>query len=332
MSREVWPGKPFPLGPMWDGEGTNFAIFSRERREGRSCACSTPTTTRSDRARGLSPRTTGTATCPASGPASATATASTAPTTPHAGHRFNPAKLLIDPYAKAIEGGVKWDEGNVHPYVPNPDDEDADLELDDADDSDAIPKCLVVDEHFYWEGDTPPNNPWWETVIYEAHVKGFTKQMEEVREDLRGTYAGLASEPAIKYLKDLGVTAVELLPVHHIIDESFLPENGLTNYWGYSHDRLLRAARRLQRDGHDRRAGARVQGHGQGPAQGGHRGHPRRRLQPHRRGQPPRPDAVLQGRRQRVLLPPRPRRRAPLHGLHGHGQHAQRPAPERRCG
>ncbi len=231
--RQVWPGRPFPLGPMWDGEGTNFAIFSEHAEKVVLCLFDADD---NEEQIVLEDCTNFHYHCylPGVGPGQRYGYRVHGPYEPHAGHRFNPWKLLIDPYAKAIEGGVKWTEGNVHPYVPNPDDEDADLEMDDADDSDAIPKCLVVDESFHWEGDRPPANPWYETVIYETHVKGFTKQMEEVREELRGTYAGLASEPAVQYLKDLGVTAVELLPVHHIIDESFLPENGLTNYWGYS--------------------------------------------------------------------------------------------------
>ena len=118
------------------------------------------------------------------------------------------------------------------PYVP--DGEDADLYADDEDDADAIPKCVVVDERFDWEDDRPPARPWSETIIYELHVKGFTKLNEHIREDLRGTYAGLASEPAIEYLTSLGVTAVELLPIHHIADEEHLVDRGLTNYWGYS--------------------------------------------------------------------------------------------------
>ena len=119
------------------------------------------------------------------------------------------------------------------PYVPTGE-EDADLEPDDEDDAAAMPKSVVIDDAFLWEGDRLPNVPFAETVIYETHVKGFTMLHPEVREDLRGTYAGLASEPAIAYLQDLGVTAVELLPVHHIADESFLVDNGLHNYWGYS--------------------------------------------------------------------------------------------------
>ena len=128
---------------------------------------------------------------------------------------------------------MKWDAANVLPYVPTNED-DADLERDDEDDVDAVPKSVVIDPRFDWEGDRRPNTPLHESVIYETHVRGFTMQHPEVREDLRGTYAGLASEPALNYLRDLGVTAVELLPVHHIVDESFLFERGLSNYWGYS--------------------------------------------------------------------------------------------------
>jgi len=149
-----------------------------------------------------------------------------------AGHRFNAAKLLVDPYAKAIEGPVHWERGNVFPYVPGG--EDADLFPDEEDDVDAIPKCMVVDPHFDWEDDAKPETPWHETVIYEVHVRGFTKLRPGVREDLRGTFAGLASDDAIGHLQELGVTAVELLPVHHNADEHHLVEKGLTNYWGYS--------------------------------------------------------------------------------------------------
>ena len=119
------------------------------------------------------------------------------------------------------------------PYVPTGE-EDADLEPDDEDDADAIPKCVVIDPRFDWEGDRRLRTPWNQTVIYEAHVKGFTMRRPGVREDLRGTYAGLAADDALAHLKQLGVTAVELLPVHHIADEDFLHPKGLTNYWGYS--------------------------------------------------------------------------------------------------
>ena len=232
MSPQSWPGQPFPLGPRWDGEGTNFSLFSENAEcvelclfdaEGREERFDVVDVTAHHWHCYL----------PGVGPGQRYGYRVHGPYEPAEGHRFNPSKLLIDPYAKAIEGGVDWDAGNVHPYVPNGG-EDDDLERDDSDDSDAIPKSLVVDGQFWWEGDRRLRTPWNQTVIYETHVKGFTKRMEEVREDLRGTYGGLASEPAVKYLKDLGVTAVELLPVHHIVDESFLSGNGLTNYWGYS--------------------------------------------------------------------------------------------------
>ena len=121
----------------------------------------------------------------------------------------------------------------MHPYVQTGAPA-ADGEIDDEDDAGAIPKAVVIDDAFFWEGDRPPRVPFADTVIYETHVRGFTMRHPDVRQDLRGTYAGLASDPAIAYLRDLGVTAVELLPVHHICDESFLAERGLTNYWGYS--------------------------------------------------------------------------------------------------
>ena len=157
------------------------------------------------------------------------------PYDPRAGHRFNPAKLLIDPYAKSIEGKIRWNDANVLPYVPEPEaGDDADLEPDDEDSAVAIPKSVVVDDRFDWEDDRPPRTPMDRTVIYETHVKGFTMRHPGVREDLRGTYAGLASEAALEHFQSLGVTAVELLPIHHIADESFLADRGLTNYWGYS--------------------------------------------------------------------------------------------------
>ncbi len=124
-------------------------------------------------------------------------------------------------------------DANVLPYVPDGTDE-ADLELDDEDDAAALPKSVVIDDAFVWEGDRSPRTPFADTVIYETHIRGFTMRHPGVREDLRGTYAGLASQAAIEYLTDLGVTAVELLPVHHISAEAFLFEKNLTNYWGYS--------------------------------------------------------------------------------------------------
>ena len=228
---QVWPGKPFPLGASWDGRGTNFSIFSENAERVELCLFDDGHETRI----GLEEHTAFNWHCyvPGTGPGQQYAYRVYGSYDPASGRRFNPHKLLIDPYAKAIEGPVQWERASVLPYVPGPE-PDADLELDDEDDADAIPKCIVVDERFDWEDDRPPGTPWNETIIYEVHVKGFTKRHQGVRDDLRGTYAGLASETALAYFRDLGVTAVELLPIHHIADEHFLHDKGLTNYWGYS--------------------------------------------------------------------------------------------------
>ena len=227
----VWPGKPFPLGPRWDGEGTNFSLFSEHAAKVELCLFDElDRETRYE----LTERTAyhWHGYLPGIGPGQRYGYRVHGPWAPEQGHRFNPRKLLIDPYAKSIEGPILWNRGNALPYVP--DGEDSDLERDDEDDVEAIPKSVVIDDAFDWQGDVHPERPWHETVIYEIHTKGFTKLMPGVREELRGTYAGLASEPALEYLTSLGVTAVELLPIHHIADEQALASKGLTNYWGYS--------------------------------------------------------------------------------------------------
>ncbi|HEX6788944.1 MAG TPA: glycogen debranching protein GlgX [Gaiellaceae bacterium] len=229
---DLWPGRPFPLGPTWDGNGTNFSLFTENAERVELCLFDgDDNETRIELTEREAFNWHGY--LPGIGPGQRYGYRVHGAYDPASGRRFNAAKLLIDPYAKAIEGPVDWDAGNTLPYVPSGD-ADADLHVDTTDSSRAIPKCVVVDPRFDWENDAPPNHPWNEMVIYEVHTKGFTKLHPTVREDLRGTYAGLASEPALEYLKSLGVTAVELLPVHHIIDEGFLHARGLTNYWGYS--------------------------------------------------------------------------------------------------
>jgi glycogen operon protein len=233
MPRESWPGEPFPLGTSWDGEGTNFAVFSEHAERVELCLFE------GDREERIEVRDHTAFNwhtyVPGIGPGQRYGYRVHGRYDPATGHRFNAAKLLIDPYAKSIEGAVDWDGPNVLPYPPTGAD-DADLRIDEEDDAAAIPKCIVIDPAFDWQEDdlVRPRTPWNETVIYEVHVKGFTKLHPDVPEHLRGTYAGLASDEAIAHFKELGVTAVELLPVHHIIDESFLHERGLTNYWGYS--------------------------------------------------------------------------------------------------
>jgi glycogen operon protein len=232
MTLIVWPGEPFPLGASWDGGGTNFSLFSEHAERVQLCLFDDDNNeTRIDvtERRALNWH----VYLPDVGPGQRYAYRVFGPYRPQDGHRFNPDKLLVDPYAHAIDGVVQWSHANVFPYVPTGA-HDADREIDHQDDAAAMPKAVVIDDSFFWEGDRHPRVPFADTVIYETHVRGFTMRHPDVREDLRGTYAGLASEPAIGYLKDLGVTAVELLPVHHIFNEAFLPDRGLTNYWGYS--------------------------------------------------------------------------------------------------
>jgi glycogen operon protein len=233
MSDELWLGQPFPLGATWDGQGTNFSLFSEHATMVELCLFDEKNHERRIK---LAYRTAHNwhGYLYGVGPGTRYGYRVHGPFEPEEGKRFNPSKLLLDPYAKAIDGPVEWAQANTLPYVPDPENPDADLELDDENSAPAMPRCVVVDPHFDWGGEVSPRRPWNETIIYEAHVKGFTKSNENVRADLRGTYAGLASDEALAYLKELGVTAIELLPVHAIIDESFLADRGLTNYWGYS--------------------------------------------------------------------------------------------------
>ncbi len=222
------PGQPLPVGATWDGLGTNFSLFSEHATGVELCLFD------ADGGETRVPLTARTAHqwhayLPWVGPGHCYAYRVHGPWDPDRGHRFNPAKLLLDPYARAIDGRVRWAAARVFGHAPADDGEQ-----DAEDDATAIPKCVVVDPAFDWEGDTRPQTPWHETVLYELHVKGFTRLHPGVREDLRGTYAGLASDAAIAHLRSLGVTAVELLPIHHIADEHFLHDRGLLNYWGYS--------------------------------------------------------------------------------------------------
>jgi isoamylase len=223
-----WPGNPFPLGASWDGHGTNFSLTSENAERVELCLFDdADVETRCELTRVTAHNWHGY--LPGIGPGQRYAYRVHGPWAPERGHRFNHHKLLIDPYAKAIEGPVLWDRGRTLGYADGDD-----LVIDETDDAAAIPKSVVIDESFDWEGDELLRRSWETSVIYELHVKGFTQQLPGVREDLRGTYAGLASEAAIAHLVDLGITAVELLPIHHIADEHFLQARGLTNYWGYS--------------------------------------------------------------------------------------------------
>jgi glycogen operon protein len=229
---QLWQGYPYPLGATWDGSGTNFALFSEHAEKVELCLFDPSDPQREIARRRLAERTDfvfhGYLSDVA--PGALYGYRVHGPWQPEAGHRFNPNKLLLDPYAKAIAGGFVWkDEMFGYRMGGN-----EDLDLDDRDNASLVPRCVVIDDAFDWTGDRRINRPMAETVIYEVHVKGFSKLWPVLPEKLRGTYAGLGSAQAIDYFKKLGVTAVEVLPIHHFVNDSFLEGRGLSNYWGYS--------------------------------------------------------------------------------------------------
>jgi isoamylase len=231
----VWPGAPDPLGATWDGEGTNFAIFSEHAEQVTLCLFAQPDDDEESERVTLAERTGDTWHCyiPEARPGQAYGYRVHGQYAPHLGHRYNPAKLLLDPYAKAISGSIGLSDALLGYPLRKPD-PDRDLVADTVNSAFAMPKSIVVESAFTWGNDRPLRTPWTETLIYECHVKGMTMLHPGVPERLRGTYLGLVSEPVIEHLLSLGVTAVELLPVHHVADERRLLEQGLINYWGYS--------------------------------------------------------------------------------------------------
>jgi isoamylase len=228
----VWPGSPYPLGATWDGSGVNVALFSEHATGVQLCLFDSaddemerlciPLTERTDRIWH--------AYLPDARPGQLYGFRVIGQWDPANGHRFNPAKIQLDPYAKVIGRRVKWNR-SLFAYEPGT---EGDGPPDLVDNGADAPLAAVLDPAFTWGDDRPPRTPWHETVIYEMHVKGFTALNQHIPAELRGTYLGLASEPAIRHLSDLGVTAVELMPVHHHADEMRLIELGLTNYWGYN--------------------------------------------------------------------------------------------------
>ncbi len=231
----VWPGAPAPLGASWDGEGTNFAIFSEDATAVDLCLFDRPEDGQEAARIRLPERTDQIwhAYLPDVRPGQLYGYRVHGPYRPEQGHRFNPAKLLLDPYAKAISGTIRWSDA-LSGYSMHRSEEERDLFPDPQDSAGGIPRCVVVESAFSWGDDQHPATPWNRTVIYECHVKGMTMLHPDVPEALRGTYLGLATDPIIDHLLSLGVTAVELLPVHHFVTERRLTELGLVNYWGYS--------------------------------------------------------------------------------------------------
>lgn len=231
----VWPGAPYPLGATWDGHGVNFALFSENAAGVELCLFDSPRGAPESISICMHEQTDYVwhVYVPGLRPGQLYGYRVYGPEEPQNGHRFNPAKLLLDPYAKAISGLIDWND-TIFGYPVGKDNEDRDLELDSQDSAAYMNKCVVVDSAFDWGDDVRPNVPLHDSIIYEVHVKGFTQANPRIDPSLRGTYAGLAAPESISYFKRLGVTAVELLPVHHFVNDKTLHDKGLSNYWGYN--------------------------------------------------------------------------------------------------
>src|SRR6516165_9641111 len=229
----VWPGRSYPLGATWDGIGVNFALFSEHASKVELCLFDAADAHK-ETERIVLPEQTDQVWhgyLPDVKPGQLYAYRVHGPYEPQAGHRFNPNKVLLDPYARAIGRTLQWSDTMFGYRLGDPAD---DLSLDDRDNGAQATLSAVIDPAFTWGDDRPPRIPWHQTVIYEMHVKGFTRRHPQVPEEIRGTYTALTTEPALKHLRDLGVTAVELLPVHHRVDDRHLVERKLANYWGYN--------------------------------------------------------------------------------------------------
>ncbi|HTK41169.1 MAG TPA: glycogen debranching protein GlgX [Gemmatimonadales bacterium] len=229
----VRPGSSAMLGAHWDGEGTNFALSSEHATAVELCLFQGPDDTRESLRVPIRERTgvVWHAYLPDVQPGQLYGYRVHGPWAPQAGHRFNPAKLLLDPYARAIAGSIRWSDSLSGHVVGHP---EQDLVPDPRDSAAGLPKCMVVESAFTWADDRPPRTPWSDTVIYECHVKGMTMRHPEVPAAIRGTYLGLAADAVLSHLLSLGVTAVELLPVCHFVTERTLTDRGLVNYWGYN--------------------------------------------------------------------------------------------------
>jgi len=229
------PGSPYPLGATWDGAGVNFALFSEHAAGVELCLFDGPDGAGNEEVTRI-PLAEQTDQVwhiylPEVRPGQRYGYRVHGPYEPAKGHRFNSAKLLRDPYAKAVDGTIRWSDVLFGYQVGHP---DADLSLDERDSGSNAPKSVVIDPAFTWGEDRRPRTPWNETIIYEMHVKGFTARHPDVPKPLRGTYAGMTCPAVIDYLCWLGITAVELLPIHQFVADRRLVDRGLTNYWGYN--------------------------------------------------------------------------------------------------
>jgi isoamylase len=228
----VWPGRADPLGATWDGHGTNFAVYSQSALRIDLCLFEQANGLEIDRIT-LPERTRNVwhGYLRGVGPGQLYGYRVHGPYAPREGQRFNPNKLVIDPYARAISGRVDW---NAPVFAYRLGSRTEDMTRDVHNSARGIPKAVVVDNAFDWQADRPPHVPWSETIVYEAHVKGISMRHPDVPPEQRGTYLGLASPPIVEHLKSLGITAVELLPIHQFVEDKFLLDRGLNNYWGYN--------------------------------------------------------------------------------------------------
>jgi isoamylase len=233
MARKILPGQPYPLGATWDGRGVNFSLYSENATKVELCLFDNRNIKVESEKIPLREITAHVwhAYLSEIRPGQLYGYRVHGPYEPDRGMRFNHHKLLIDPYAKAIAGETDW---NIHVFGYQFDSDQKDLSFDEQDSAAGMPKCVVIDPSFDWGDDRHPKTPWHKTVIYEVHVKGATIKHPDVPKKIRGTYAGMESEPFINHLKDLGITAVELLPVHDFLNDKHLVDKGLSNYWGYN--------------------------------------------------------------------------------------------------
>ena len=232
MKSHITSGAPLPLGASWDGRGVNFALFSAHAEKVELCLFDSSGMHELERI--TLPEVTDQVWhgyLPDCSAGTIYGYRVYGPYQPESGHRFNHHKLLLDPYAKQLCGTLTWSD-SVYGYRVN--DPKADLSFDSSDNAKYVPKAVVVDETFDWGDDRPLQVPWSKTVLYEAHVRGFTMRHPEITDSKRGSFAGLATPPVISHLKSLGVTALELQPVHAFVDDHFLVKKHLTNYWGYN--------------------------------------------------------------------------------------------------
>src|SRR5712692_9914133 len=229
----TWPGQPYPFGATWTGVGVNFALFSAHATKVELCLFDSPDATKESSCTELSEQTDMVwhGFLPDARPNQLYGYRVHGPYEPAQGHRFNPNKVVMDPYAKSVARTVRWGDEMFGYRVGDPQE---DLAMDERDNAAFAPLAAVIDAAFTWGDDRPPRTPWHNTVIYEMHVKGFSKLHPDIPERLRGTYEALTTEPALEHLRKLGVTAVELMPVHHHAYDRQLEEKGLTNYWGYN--------------------------------------------------------------------------------------------------